>query len=175
MEVISEFSEICTCKIRNFANGGGNFTKFYSFKISKKLHFYVLSLFCSILCNKKQPSRGVLRKRCSEYAANLHPWPRRTPMPKCDFNKVALDVLLKICCIFSEHLFLRTHLKGCLFILKSKFSNCSSEKLFFLPFFVFYCSSCHLYILRNTCLIITDVGVKCSVILYSLLKLFVKT
>ena len=51
-------------------------------------------------------------------------------MPKCDFNKVALHsfatllkshfgmgVLLQICCIFSEDLFLRTPLGGC-------FCNC---------------------------------------------------
>ena len=43
-------------------------------------------------------------------------------MLKCDFNKVALlkshfgmGVLLQICCMFSEHLFLRTFLEGCLF------------------------------------------------------------
>ena len=46
-------------------------------------------------------------------------------MSKCDFNKVALQsnfiemshfgmgVLVQICCIFSEHLFLRTPLEGC--------------------------------------------------------------
>ena len=34
----------------------------------------------------KQPSRGVLRKRCS---VNMQQLCRRTPMPKCDFNKVA--------------------------------------------------------------------------------------
>ena len=40
-------------------------------------------------------------------------------MPKCDFNKATLlkshfsmGVLLQICCIFSEHLFLRTPLDG---------------------------------------------------------------
>ena len=35
---------------------------------------------------QKQPSRGVLRKRCS---FNMHQIYRRTPMPKCDFNVVA--------------------------------------------------------------------------------------
>ena len=35
---------------------------------------------------QKQPSRGVLRKRCSENMQQIY---RRTPMPKCDFNKVA--------------------------------------------------------------------------------------
>ena len=35
-------------------------------------------------------SRGVLGKRCSE---NMHQIYRRTQMPKCDFNKVALQLL----------------------------------------------------------------------------------
>ena len=35
---------------------------------------------------KKQPSRGVLIKTCSENMQQIY---RRTPMPKCDFNKVA--------------------------------------------------------------------------------------
>ena len=35
---------------------------------------------------QKQPSRGILTKRCSE---NMQQFCRRTPMPKCDFNKVA--------------------------------------------------------------------------------------
>ena len=35
----------------------------------------------------KQLSRGVLRKRCSENVQQIY---RRTPMPKCDFNKAAL-------------------------------------------------------------------------------------
>ena len=36
---------------------------------------------------QKQPSRGVLNKRCSENMQQIY---RRTPMPKCNFNKVAL-------------------------------------------------------------------------------------
>ena len=35
---------------------------------------------------QKHPSRGVLRKRCSENIQQIY---RRTPMRKCDFNKVA--------------------------------------------------------------------------------------
>ena len=35
---------------------------------------------------QKQPSRGVLRKRCSKNMPQIY---RRTPMPKCDFNKAA--------------------------------------------------------------------------------------
>ena len=38
---------------------------------------------------QKQPSRGVLRKSCS---ANMQQIYRRTPMPKCDFNNVALQL-----------------------------------------------------------------------------------
>ena len=34
-----------------------------------------------------QPSRGVLRKRCSENMQQIY---RRPPMLKCDFNKVDL-------------------------------------------------------------------------------------
>ena len=69
---------------------------------------------------QKQPSRGVLRKRCSENMQQIY---RSTPMPNRDFNKVAkatflkshsgIGVFLLVCCIFSEHLFLRTPLKGC--------------------------------------------------------------
>ena len=38
---------------------------------------------------QKQPPRGVLKKRCSE---NMQQTYTRTPMPKCDFNKVALQL-----------------------------------------------------------------------------------
>ena len=34
----------------------------------------------------KQPLRGALKKRCSE---NMQQMYKRTPRPKCDFNKVA--------------------------------------------------------------------------------------
>ena len=38
---------------------------------------------------QKQPSRGVLSKRYSENMQQIY---RRTPMLKCDFNKVALQL-----------------------------------------------------------------------------------
>ena len=41
---------------------------------------------------QKQPLRSVLRKRCSENMQQIY---RGTPTPKCDFNKVALETLLK--------------------------------------------------------------------------------
>ena len=45
---------------------------------------YKVHVVCIML---KQPSRGVLRKRSF---GNMHQIHSRTPMPKCDFNKVAL-------------------------------------------------------------------------------------
>ena len=39
---------------------------------------------------QKQPSRGVLKKRCSEKMQQIY---SRTPMPKCHFNKVAKQLL----------------------------------------------------------------------------------
>ena len=49
---------------------------------------------------QKQPFRGVLRKRCS---ANMLQIYRRTPVPKCDFNKVALQLYWNYTsvCLFS--------------------------------------------------------------------------
>ena len=38
---------------------------------------------------QKQPSRGILRKRCSQNMQQIY---RRAPMPKCYFNKVALQL-----------------------------------------------------------------------------------
>ena len=37
---------------------------------------------------QKQPPRGV---PCERYSENMEQIYRRTPMPKCDFNKVALQ------------------------------------------------------------------------------------
>ena len=47
-----------------------------------------LDLFLDLLI-QKQPSRGALRKRCSENIQQIY---RRTPTAKCDFNKVALQL-----------------------------------------------------------------------------------
>ena len=38
---------------------------------------------------QKQPSRGVLKKRCSENMQQIY---RRTRIPKRDFSKVALQL-----------------------------------------------------------------------------------
>ena len=89
---------------------------------------------------QKQPSKGVFNKMCSENIQQIY---RRTPMPKRDFNKVAplfgMGVLLQICCIFSEHLFLRKPLGGCFWSYYIKLTNheISAKRLFirvsFLP------------------------------------------
>ena len=43
-------------------------------------------LWLDMFVAQKQPSKGVLGKRCSENMQQIY-W--RTPMPKCKFNKVA--------------------------------------------------------------------------------------
>ena len=47
---------------------------------------YNIILFQVISDNQKQPSIGVLMKRCSENIQQIY-W--KTLMPKCDFSKVA--------------------------------------------------------------------------------------
>ena len=49
---------------------------------------------------RKQPPIDVPRKRCSENMQQIY---RRTPMPKCNFNKVALQLYLNrtSACVFS--------------------------------------------------------------------------
>ena len=46
-------------------------------------------LFTIVMYFQKQPPKGVPRKRCSE---NMQQFYRRTHMPKCDFNKFALQI-----------------------------------------------------------------------------------
>ena len=87
----------------------------------------IKDLFGSDGIQQKQPSRGVLRKRCSENMQQIY---RRTPMSKREFNKLhfGMGVLLYIklaACIFSEHIFVRTHLYGCFWYrLLSTLSSC---------------------------------------------------
>ena len=51
---------------------------------SKAINYYCKKASSEI---QKQLSRVVLKKMCSENMQQIY---RRTPMPKCDFNKVAL-------------------------------------------------------------------------------------
>ena len=59
-----------------------------------------------LLSNQGQPLKGVLVNIFSE---NMQQINRRTPMQKCDLNKVAKQ----ICSIFSEHPFTRAPLGDC--------------------------------------------------------------
>ena len=47
----------------------------------------ILNVFLGDL--QKQPSRGILKKSCSENMQQIY---RRTTMPQCDFYKVALQL-----------------------------------------------------------------------------------
>ena len=58
---------------------------------------------------QKQPSRGVPRKRCSKNKQQIYRSCFATLL-KSHFRMV---VLLQICCIFSERLFLKTPLGSC--------------------------------------------------------------
>ena len=55
-------------------------------KLSRKSTRKVWSILKNL---QKQRFRGVLRKRCSENMRQIY---RRTPMPNCNFNKVALQL-----------------------------------------------------------------------------------
>ena len=53
-------------------------------------HFYLVANKVSrITLLRKQPSRGVVKKMRSENMQQIY---RRIPMPKCDFNKAALQL-----------------------------------------------------------------------------------
>ena len=58
-------------------------------KTRRNVVFIQFNIFSIV---QKQPSRGVLRKRCYENMQQIY---KRTPMPKCDFNKVALQGVLR--------------------------------------------------------------------------------
>ena len=45
--------------------------------------------YVKVIVGQKQPSRSVFGKRCSENVQHIY---RRTPMLKCFFNKVALQI-----------------------------------------------------------------------------------
>ena len=46
-----------------------------------------------LIQTQKQPTKGVLRKRCSENMQQIY---RRTPMSKCDSSKVALQFVASV-------------------------------------------------------------------------------
>ena len=65
----------------SLANLGGVLSKPVTFLVSILSNFNRISRY-----KKKQPSRDILRKRCSENMQQIY---RTTPMLKCDFNKFA--------------------------------------------------------------------------------------
>ena len=74
---------------------GSTFWRCYIQKVLPfyKDHFwFILFLTMLVLAKtnniRKQRSKGALRKNCSD---NMQQICRRTPIPKCDFNKVALQ------------------------------------------------------------------------------------
>ena len=69
-------------------NYGTNFRKTFTYTWIS-VNIVVRKNFSKAWKNKKQPSRGALRKRCSENMQHIY---RRTPIPKCDFNKIAMKL-----------------------------------------------------------------------------------
>ena len=77
---------------------------------------------------EKRSSSGVVKKRCSENKQQIY---KRAPMAKCDFDKVTKQLYWNhtsawvfsctFSCIFSEHLFLGTHLGSCFWQFKIRF------------------------------------------------------
>ena len=65
------------------------------FKSTEVLTFQRRKTDCHINIRKfqRQPSEGVLKKKCFEIMQQIY---RRTPMLKCDFNKVTLQGLFPL-------------------------------------------------------------------------------
>ena len=95
-------------------------------QVSEEYILIILSSICLLLLFiiiQKQPFRGVPKKRCSENKQQIY---RRTPMPKCDFNKVAKQLYWNhtsawvFSCKFLLHVFrtpfLKISLDGCFWL-----------------------------------------------------------
>ena len=68
----------------------------------------VLAAVLQNCCSQKQPSRGVLRKRCSENMQQIY-W--RTPMPKFDLLCNFIEIAIRHGCFLTNWLhFFRTPL-----------------------------------------------------------------
>ena len=86
--LISKHERVIYLKVTNDLNGARKLQQMYKCKIVvifiKEVDIYNIKL--SKLLLQKQPLRGVFEKRCSENMQQIY---RRTPIPKCNFNKVA--------------------------------------------------------------------------------------
>ena len=76
---------------------------------------FICSEVFKMFINQKQPSRGVLKKICSEIMQQIYGC--FATLLKSHFGTGALP---QICCIFSEHLFLRTPLDGCFWLIHTR-------------------------------------------------------
>ena len=99
---------------------GGLYIK-YVMKILNRSSFSRKPLVLIACFVQKQPSRGVLKKRCAEIIPQIY---RRTPMPKCDFNKFAKQLFLShpsgwvLACTFVAYFqnTLKISLDGCFWL-----------------------------------------------------------
>ena len=76
---------------------------------------------------QKQPSRGVLIKKCSENMQQIY---RRTNVPKCDFNKNSFIGIFRSFWSHSENSCWRTPLASCFFIWRQAGGFFSMAKLY---------------------------------------------
>ena len=86
-KIILSFSKIIIMVTRR----NSVFGHFWHSAVSAKL--LILGICPSFI--QKQPLKGVLSKRCSKNMQQIY---KRTPMPKCDFNKVAKQITLRYEC-----------------------------------------------------------------------------
>ena len=100
---------------------------------------------------QKQPSRGVLRKR---YPENMQQMYRRTCKATLLKPHFDMGIVLQICCIFSEYLFLGIPTGGCFFHSSGRVENVALCKKSSFPFKISsvnmtkserYCGFGHIY------------------------------
>ena len=113
-------------------------TKYGKYISSKNQRFWIKfsfdshkikDLFGSVGIQQKQPFRGVLRKRCSEDMQQIY---RRTPMSKCEFNKLHFGMGVLMYIKFAGHLWTAASDTGYLAHFLVAFKNksiCMSWKL----------------------------------------------
>ena len=92
------FEKLCCFFIHNFWTSPCNLQILYSFTARcLDVRFWDLLCFICLTFNpqycylQKQQFKGLFRKGCPENMQQIY---RRTPMPKCDFNKVSLRIYL---------------------------------------------------------------------------------
>ena len=84
MRANSQFPKDLFIFTKEIIDGKLHFTHFLFIIFRRRV--YDFCKLCKTPRVQKQPSRAILRKRCSE---NMQQINKRTPMPKCDCSKVA--------------------------------------------------------------------------------------